>query len=227
MILVENLVKTYTRGREKVKALDGLNLKVEEGELVGILGPSGSGKSTLMNILGLLEQPSGGKLELKGRPVVGLREEERARMRQQIIGFVFQQFLLVPSMTALKNVMLPMYFAGRDKAHQKAVHLLARVGLQDRMEHLPSQLSGGEAQRVAVARALANSPSILLADEPTGNLDSRTSREIFQLLEEVNSEGTTVLVVTHNSELANQLPRILEIRDGKVEKDVRKNNYVH
>ncbi|MCR4403121.1 MAG: ABC transporter ATP-binding protein [Firmicutes bacterium] len=224
MVNVENLSKVYRRGREEVRALAGLSLHIQAGELVGILGPSGSGKSTLLNIIGLLDRPTSGRVLIAGRPVEQLGPREADLVRRKTIGFVFQQFLLVPTMTALENVMLPMYFAGDPCARDKAAGLLRRVGLGDRMFHLPSQMSGGEIQRVAVARALANEPSVLLADEPTGNLDSSTAEDVFGLLREVNRTGTTVIVVTHNSELAGLLPRTIVMRDGRVTRDVKKSS---
>lgn len=226
MIHLDRINKVYRRGQENVHALQDLSLDVNPGEYVAILGPSGSGKSTLMNLIGLLDRPTNGSLIVAGRPVGKLSRPEMELLRQKTIGFVFQQFLLVPTMTALQNVMLPMYFAGDTQARAKAVELLNRVGLAKRMQHLPSQMSGGEIQRVAVARALANSPSILLADEPTGNLDSRTAEEVCGLLREINQAGTTVVVVTHNAEMAASLPRIITIRDGRLTGDVKKENRV-
>jgi len=222
MIKIENLTKAYRRGRETILALDNLTIEIESGEFVGILGPSGSGKSTLMNMLGLLDQPTEGNVYIDGRPLSGLSKKDLAVMRRNTIGFIFQQFLLVPTMTALHNVMLPLYFAGNNHARQKAEQILGRVGLSGRIDHLPAHLSGGEIQRVAVARALANDPAILLADEPTGNLDSRTAREVFSLFEEINSSGTTVCIVTHNSDLAAELPRCITLRDGRIMEDVKK-----
>uniref|UniRef100_A0A7C1JP01 ABC transporter ATP-binding protein n=1 Tax=Ammonifex degensii TaxID=42838 RepID=A0A7C1JP01_9THEO len=224
MIYTENLSKTFRRGREEVHALVDLSLKIEAGEFVAVLGPSGSGKSTLLNLIGLLDRPTSGRISIAGKPCEKLGTRETVILRRNIIGFVFQQFLLVPTMTALENVLLPMYFAGvpAPQARKRAVELLHRVGLGNRLSHLPSQMSGGEIQRVAVARALANNPSILLADEPTGNLDSYTAQEVFNLLREINQAGTTVVVVTHNAELAASLPRVITIRDGKVITDVKK-----
>jgi len=222
MIHIENLSKTYRRGREEVHALVNLSLNVEAGEFLAVLGPSGSGKSTLLNIIGLLDRPTSGHISIAGKPSEKLNAREAEILRRNTIGFVFQQFLLVPTMTALQNVMLPMYFAGDPAAREKATELLHRVGLGNRLLHLPSQMSGGEIQRVAVARALANNPSILLADEPTGNLDSHTAEDVFNLLREINQAGTIVIVVTHNAELAASLPRTITIRDGRVITDVKK-----
>ncbi|NPV53230.1 MAG: ABC transporter ATP-binding protein [Firmicutes bacterium] len=226
MIYIENLNKTYRRGQEEVHALADVSLQVEAGEFLAVVGPSGSGKSTLMNIVGLLDQPTSGHISIAGRPIGKLGAKEMETLRRNTIGFIFQQFLLIPTMTALQNVMLPMYFAGVSAARQRATELLSRVGLGNRLLHLPSQMSGGEIQRVAVARALAKSPSILLADEPTGNLDSRAAEDIFNLLHEINRSGTTIVVVTHNSELAASLPRIVSIRDGRVIADVKKDNSI-
>lgn len=222
MIHLDKISKVYRRGQEDVHALQDLSLHVEAGEYVAILGPSGSGKSTLMNLIGLLDRPTSGRLVIGDRPVDKLSQPDMEVLRQKTIGFVFQQFLLVPTMTALQNVMLPMYFARDAQAREKALELLNRVGLAQRMQHLPSQMSGGEIQRVAVARALANGPSILLADEPTGNLDSRTAEEVCGLLKEINQAGTTIIVVTHNAEMAASLPRTITLRDGRLTGDVKK-----
>lgn len=224
MLQIKNLTKTYLRGQEEVHALNNLSLEVSDGEFLAILGPSGSGKSTLMNLIGLLDRPTRGQIDINGRPVDRLSPPEMEALRRNTIGFVFQQFLLIPTMTALQNVMLPMYFAEKKDARQKATDLLTRVGLASRLNHLPSQLSGGEVQRVAIARALANNPSILLADEPTGNLDSQTADDVCDLLREINQAGTTVIIVTHNVELADSLPRIVRLRDGRMISDVKKSN---
>jgi putative ABC transport system ATP-binding protein len=226
MIRMTDLTKTYHRGRENVDALKGVTLNIASGEFIAILGPSGSGKSTLMNLIGLLDRPSDGGLEIDGRAVETLSERERTAMRRDKIGFVFQQFLLVPTMTALNNVMLPMYFANRPNAAVRARELLDRVGLKDRADHLPHQLSGGELQRVAVARALANGPTVLLADEPTGNLDTRTAESVYDLFKEINRTGTAILLVTHNQELTTMVPRVISLRDGRMVADVKKENFV-
>jgi putative ABC transport system ATP-binding protein len=224
MITIDNVTKTYRQGSETIHALDGLSLEIERGEILAIIGPSGSGKSTLMNLIGLLDRPTTGGISINGRPVGKLREAEKEALRRTSIGFVFQQFLLVPTMSALRNVMLPMYFAGKRDGVGEATRLLARVGLGSRLHHLPSQMSGGEIQRVAIARALANNPEIVLADEPTGNLDSRTAEEVVALLREINESGTTVLIVTHNIELASKLPRMVAMRDGRMVKNVKNNS---
>lgn len=226
MICIENVSKIYHRGQEEVHALVNLSLQVKAGEFLAVVGPSGSGKSTLMNIIGLLDRPTSGHISIAGRLIEKLSTKEMEALRRNTIGFVFQQFLLVPTMTALQNVMLPMYFAGNSAARKRATELLSRVGLGNRLLHLPSQMSGGEIQRVAVARALANNPSILLADEPTGNLDSHAAEDIFSLLREVNRSGTTIIVVTHNAELAASLPRTITIRDGRMIADVKKDTSI-
>jgi putative ABC transport system ATP-binding protein len=220
MVKVDNVTKTYRQGVETIHALDGLTLEIERGEILAITGPSGSGKSTLMHLIGLLDRPTAGGISINGRRIDTLREAEKEGLRRTSIGFVFQQFLLMPTMSALQNVMLPMYFAGRRDGVESATRLIDRVGLGDRLHHLPSQMSGGEIQRVAIARALANDPEIVLADEPTGNLDSRTADGVVDLLREINASGTTVLIVTHNTELASKLPRMVAMRDGRIVKDV-------
>lgn len=219
MLILDSVTKTYTRGREKVHALKNLSLKINQGEYVGVVGPSGSGKSTLMNIIGILDVPSEGSISIAGRQIKDLSPSEQTELRRKTIGFVFQQFLLIPTMTALQNVMLPLYFAGAPDAEKKASELLARVGLDKRAEHLPSQLSGGEMQRTAIARALANRPSVLLADEPAGNLDSKTAQDIYRLFDEINKEGTTIIMVTHNEKLAETFPRMIHIIDGRLKND--------
>jgi len=222
MFSLNNVTKVYQRGGEKVFALDRLSVDIGPGEYVGIVGPSGSGKSTLMNILGLLDMPTAGSVSISGQKIENLNSGRHNELRRKTIGFVFQQFLLIPTMTALQNVMLPMYFAGRPDARKRAAELLTKIGLEKRLDHLPSQLSGGEMQRTAIARALANEPSVLLADEPAGNLDSKTADGIYGLFRNINREGTTIIMVTHNQELAQTFPRIISIRDGKLEHDEKK-----
>lgn len=222
MIEAKNLTKTYHRGGERVKALDDLTFTVEKGEFLAVLGPSGSGKTTLMNLIGLLDRPTAGRIVINGRPVEAMSRREQEIARRRTIGFVFQQFLLIPTMTAQQNVELPLYLAGRRDGAKRAAELLDRVGLSHRLRHLPGQLSGGEIQRVAVARALANDPEIILADEPTGNLDSRTAGEIVALFREINRTGKTLVFVTHNAELAAALPRAVTLHDGRIIDDVKK-----
>jgi putative ABC transport system ATP-binding protein len=224
MITIDNITKTYRQGSSTIRALDGLSLEIDRGEILAIIGPSGSGKSTLMNMIGLLDRPTSGDISIGGRSVGNLREADKEALRRTSIGFVFQQFLLIPTMSALRNVMLPMYFAGKRDGVGEAERILRRVGLGDRLHHLPSRMSGGEIQRVAIARALANNPEIVLADEPTGNLDSKTADEVAALLREINRAGTTVLIVTHNIELASKLPRMVTMRDGRMVKDVKNNS---
>lgn len=222
MISINNVTKIYSRGAERVHALNNVTLEIAKGEYLGVVGPSGSGKSTLMNIIGLLDEPTSGSVSIYNRDFTSLSKSEQNHLRRKTVGFIFQQFLLVPTMTALQNVMLPLYFDGNRDTKKRALELLARVGLTTRAQHLPSQMSGGEMQRTAIARALANNPSVLLADEPAGNLDSKTAQEIYTLFREINKEGTTIIMVTHNLELAASFPRKITIRDGRLEKDESK-----
>ena len=220
MIELKDLVKTYQKPKEPpVKALDHVSLKIEQGELVAILGPSGSGKSTLMNVMGLLDRPDSGEYLLNGRAAHGLSEDELARVRNRVIGFVFQQYHLLPRTTAMENVQLPLLYADRKDYEERSRAALAAVGLAERMSHFAEELSGGQQQRVAIARAIVNEPSVLLADEPTGNLDSVVTREIIDLLKALNAKGTTVVLITHDQEVADQANRIIRIRDGAVEAD--------
>ena len=222
-IRLENIHKTYDLGEVQVHALRGITLEIYPGEFVAVMGSSGSGKSTLMNILGCLDRPTKGRYFLDGKDVSGLSKNELAKIRSHKIGFVFQQFNLLSRTSALENVELPTIYAGTPVAEreQRAEDALKRVGLADRSGHFPSQLSGGQQQRVAIARALVNSPSLLLADEPTGNLDSRTSIEIMEILQNLNSEhGLTVIIVTHEPDIAQFAKRAMEFRDGKMKKDV-------
>ena len=222
LISIRDLHKTYRVGSEPVRALDGVDLDVRAGEYLAIMGPSGSGKSTLMNLLGCLDTPTSGSYVLNGRQVSGLGDDELARIRNEEIGFVFQTFNLLARATALANVELPLVYDGsasRVERRERAREALDRVGLSDRMHHQPSELSGGQRQRVAIARALVNRPSLLLADEPTGNLDSRTSKEIMALFDELNRSGNTIVVVTHEKEIAYHAARTIELRDGKIVAD--------
>jgi putative ABC transport system ATP-binding protein len=214
IIEATGISKTFRRGREEVCALSGVNLTIESGEFVSIVGPSGAGKTALMNILGCLDTPSSGTLIIDKIPVTGKGEAELVKIRREHIGFVFQQFFLIPTLTVGENVGLPLLFSGRPYEPETIESLLEKVGLSHRADHLPGQLSGGEMQRVAIARALVNNPRILLADEPTGNLDSVTADGIYRLFEDLHRQGITVIVVTHNRELAQRAGRVITIRDG-------------
>lgn len=223
IIKIENVCKTYHIGESPVRALDGVSLSIRRNEYVAIMGPSGSGKSTLMNILGCLDTPESGRYTLCGEDVGHLGDDALAAVRNGRIGFVFQSFALMPKMNALDNVALPLLYAGvpRQQRLQRAREALEKVGLGDRMDHDPSELSGGQRQRVALARALVTNPSIILADEPTGNLDSATSEEIMSLFDKVNAAGNTVILVTHSEQIASHARRVICIRDGKIESDIK------
>ncbi len=231
VIEIRNITRDFPLGQEIIKVLRGIDLEIERGEYVAFMGPSGSGKSTLMNLLGCLDTPTSGTYILNGNDVSKMSDDELAEIRNKEIGFVFQTFNLLPRTTALENVALPMVYAGFSKAERKtrAEEVLTNVGLADRMDHKPNQLSGGQRQRVAVGRALVNKPSIILADEPTGNLDSKTSLEIMTLFDEIHAAGNTVILVTHEEEVANHAHRIIRLRDGMVESDVQKevSNPIH
>ena len=221
MISLTNIVKRYMMGEEEIMALAGVDLSIQRNEYVALIGPSGSGKSTLMNLLGCLDTPSEGKYVLNGRDTSTMNDNELAKVRNQEIGFIFQSFHLLPRMTVLQNVMQPLVYRGIASAERAkmAAEALNKVGLGDRMSHRPNQLSGGQRQRVAVARALVGNPSILLADEPTGNLDSRTSAEIMALFDELHQQGQTVIVVTHEPDIAAHCHRTLRVSDGKIVQD--------
>ncbi len=221
LIKVENIHKIYEMGIEVLHALDGVSFSIEKGEYVAIMGPSGSGKSTLMNIIGCLDTATRGMYILNGRNVSDMDDDELAQIRNKEIGFVFQTFNLLPRSDALHNVELPLVYAGvhHTTRLQLAEQALENVGLKDRMKHKPNELSGGQRQRVAVARALVNNPSLLLADEPTGNLDTKTGEDIMSLFGQLNQEGHTIIVVTHSQEIAKNAKRVLKIRDGKIESD--------
>ncbi|WP_423818436.1 ABC transporter ATP-binding protein [Salinimicrobium sp. TIG7-5_MAKvit] len=224
VIKIRQITRDFHLGQEIVKVLKGIDLDIEKGEYVAFMGPSGSGKSTLMNLLGCLDTPTSGQYILNGKDVSQMSDDELAEIRNKEIGFVFQTFNLLPRTTALENVALPMIYAGATKSQRKerAEKVLADVGLADRMDHKPNQLSGGQRQRVAVGRALVNNPSIILADEPTGNLDSKTSVEIMNLFDDIHASGNTVILVTHEEDIARHAHRIIRLRDGMIESDERK-----
>lgn len=222
IIDIKNITKLYEMGAEKLYALKGVDVVIERNEYVAIMGPSGSGKSTLMNIIGCLDTPTSGNYILNGKDVHEMDDDELAEIRNKEIGFVFQTFNLLPRSNALHNVELPLIYSGLSKAERikRAEETLVNVGLGDRMKHKPNELSGGQRQRVAVARALVNHPSIILADEPTGNLDTKTGEEIMALFSELNKKGNTIILVTHEEDIAKHANRIIKIRDGKIESDV-------
>lgn len=223
VIHIRNIVRNFQLGSETVYVLKGIDLDIERGDYVAIMGPSGSGKSTLMNLLGCLDTPTSGQYILNNKDVSKLSDDELAEIRNKEIGFVFQTFNLLPRTTALDNVALPMIYAGASKADRnaRATQVLTDVGLADRIHHKPNELSGGQRQRVAVGRALVNKPSIILADEPTGNLDSKTSLEILQLFDDIHKAGNTVIVVTHEEDVALRAARVIRLRDGIIESDER------
>lgn len=223
LIELEGVTKTYRRGPEEIHAIDGVDLGIASGEFVAVVGPSGSGKTTLLNLIGCIDLPSEGSVVVAGIEAASLRDAELARVRASTFGFVFQQFFLIPTLSAIENIMLPGRFAVVKKhdLEKRAQELLQLVGMSDRAGHLPGELSGGEMQRVAIARALINGPSVLLADEPTGNLDSRNAEEVMALFEQLNGEGLTIVVVTHNDGLAEKSTRMLHLKDGTVVDDVR------
>jgi putative ABC transport system ATP-binding protein len=223
IVALRDVTRVYLRGTRDVVALGGVSLEVREGERLAIMGPSGSGKTTLLSILGCLDRPTGGEYRFEGRRVEGLGDDELSRLRNRSIGFVFQAFHLIPQLTVAENVETPLLYEGRAPAEwrSRALAALERVGLADRADHRPGELSGGEAQRAAIARALVTSPRLLLADEPTGNLDTRTGEEIAGLLEELQGRGGTVVLVTHNEALARRAERVVRLRDGRVEAEER------
>jgi putative ABC transport system ATP-binding protein len=223
LIKITNIRRDFQLGNETINVLKGIDLQIDKGEYVALMGPSGSGKSTLMNLLGCLDTPTSGEYILNGKNVSHMVDDELAEIRNKEIGFVFQTFNLLPRTTALDNVALPMIYAGYSKAerNKRATEVLTQVGLDDRMDHQPNQLSGGQRQRVAVARALVNKPSIILADEPTGNLDSKTSVEIMKLFAEIHNNGNTVILVTHEEDIAAYAHRIIRLRDGLIESDTK------
>ena len=223
VIELADVERVYERGGTEVRALDGVDLEIDRGEYVAIMGASGSGKSTLMNVLGCLDTPTKGRYELAGQAVQSLDDDELARLRNREIGFVFQSFNLLPRTDAVANVALPLLYSGisRPERRRRATAALERVGLGDRLDHQPNELSGGQCQRLAIARALVNEPSIVLADEPTGNLDSSTSREIMALFDELSASGVTVILVTHEDDIAKHARRRIRLKDGRIVADER------
>ena len=223
IIQLDSIRKSYFMGKNELPVLKGISLDINKNEYVALMGPSGSGKSTLMNIIGCLDSPSGGKYILSGQDVSGMEDNALADVRNQEIGFVFQQFNLLPRLTALENVALPLIYAGMRKKQrrEKAMYVIDQVNLTDRSHHKPNELSGGQCQRVAIARALVNDPSIILADEPTGNLDSTTSYEIMEIFDKIYTGGNTIVLVTHETDIANHARRMVRLRDGMVESDTQ------
>ena len=221
IIELKNLSKHYEMGENIVKALDGIDVEIKKGDFIAIVGPSGSGKSTMMNMIGALDLATKGEIFLDDEDIENLEESELAQIRGRKIGFVFQTFNLVPTLTALENVMLPMTFQGLSKEEklERAEEILKKVGLEHRKNHFPNELSGGEMQRVAIARSLANNPEVILADEPTGNLDSKTGKEIMKIFTDLNKKGKTIILVTHDLDLTKYATKVLKLRDGKIEKE--------
>lgn len=221
MIRIENVIKTYDMGENSVKALQGVSFTINQGEFVSIMGPSGSGKSTCMNMIGCLDRPSSGLVEINGKETAKMSEKELAELRNKTIGFVFQQYHLLPSMTVLENVMLPLRYQGIEKHIRKemAIKALEKVGLQNRKFHRPHELSGGQKQRVAIARAMVTNPKIILADEPTGALDSETGKQVLDMFRQINATGTTIILVTHDPEIGASTNRCIKIFDGKIKSD--------
>ena len=223
LIALRDVHKLYDMGQEQVRALDGVSLEINHGDYIAVMGPSGSGKSTLMNVIGCLDTPTSGSYKLRDREIATMQDDELAAIRNQEIGFVFQTFNLLPRVNALQNVELPLVYSGLTRAErrERAARVLDEVGLADRMHHRPTELSGGQRQRVAIARALVNRPSLVLADEPTGNLDSKTGEEIMGLIAELHQRGNTIILVTHEEELANRAARVVRLLDGKIVSETR------
>jgi putative ABC transport system ATP-binding protein len=222
MLELENITKVYKAGQTEVPALRGISCRIDSGEMVSIIGPSGSGKSTLMNIIGCLDRPTSGQYRLDGTEVSELNDNQLAEIRNKKIGFIFQSFNLLSRTTALANVELPLIYSGASNRRQRALQVLESVGLAHRVTHRPSELAGGEQQRVAIARALINNPSIILADEPTGNLDTQTSQEIMLIFKQLNEQGMTIILVTHEPDIAAYTQRTIKIRDGQIEGSARR-----
>jgi putative ABC transport system ATP-binding protein len=222
IIHLENISKNYNLGKQELQVLKGINIDIFKNEYVALMGPSGSGKSTLMNILGCLDSPTGGKYILNAKDVSGMPDNDLAEVRNKEIGFVFQQFNLLPRLTAIENVALPLIYSGVEKKErlERAMEVLTKVKLEDRSHHKPNELSGGQCQRVAIARALINDPSIILADEPTGNLDSKTSYEIMDILTKIHNDGNTVILVTHEEDIAKYAKRVIRLKDGVIASDI-------
>ena len=228
MIRIEDLYKIYQMGDTEVRALDGVSLNIKAHEFVAIIGPSGSGKSTLMNMIGCLDTPTSGRYYLNGQDVSDLTDDEQATIRNRTIGFIFQQYNLLPKLNARENVELPLIYRGigADERHEMAMYALERVGMAERSEHMPKELSGGQQQRVSIARALAGKPPLILADEPTGALDSKTGAELMTMLKELHGEGYTIVLITHDSNIARQAKRVIRIQDGKITSDKDTDNEV-
>lgn len=216
MVKINNLEKDFTRGSEVIRAVNGVSFEIPKGQLVAVTGPSGAGKTTLLSCIGLLERPTGGTLEINGKLIKGISETGMTVLRRQLMGFVFQRFFLIPTISALDNVMLPLAFAGKSKPRAQVVELMKKLGVGDRINHKPGQISGGEMQRVAIARALVLDPPVIIADEPTGNLDSSNANLMFEIFRKLSSEGKTILVATHSESLAKSCDRIIRMVDGKV-----------
>lgn len=224
-IIVEmtKLTKTFGKGSSTIKALDGVDLKIKTGDFIAIIGPSGSGKSTLMNMIGCLDKPTSGSIRIMGKDLNVLNDKQTTKLRNKTIGFVFQSFFLLPKTTALDNVATPLYYRGTPakEARKKAMEILGKLDLSDRYSHLPTELSGGQQQRVAIARALVTEPNLILADEPTGALDSKNGQQVLDLLTKLNNEGKTIVLITHDKEIANRAKKIIRIKDGKITESTR------
>ncbi|MCX7990612.1 MAG: ABC transporter ATP-binding protein [Proteobacteria bacterium] len=219
MIKLEKVEKIYQRGSERVRALKGIDLEIERGEFLSIVGPSGSGKTTLLHILGCLDTPTSGIVRLDGIDIETMPEKELVKIRREKIGYIFQQFYLIPGLTVYENVSLPLTFSRKERNRSEIENLIEMVGLKDRINHKPNQLSGGEMQRTAIARALVNNPEFILADEPTGNLDSENAEMIFELLKSLHNKGISIILITHNPDLAQRTERIIKLKDGIIESD--------